>query len=92
MRVFLEIRVGEKRDLWGRGVEFQDVEFRSDFQPLAEFADGDAKQRGNGGIVPWVDQIHRARQSLTVGQRLDGLAVFSGGHGFKGKLRASRNL
>jgi len=45
-----------------------------------EFGDGDTQQGRNTRLVPRIDQIHSARETLAIGQRIKGLAVFGGGH------------
>ncbi|MBN8461054.1 MAG: hypothetical protein J0M04_24760 [Verrucomicrobia bacterium] len=80
MRVGLEIRIGKKRDFRRCGVELQQVECGSDIEPFPEFRHGDPERRGNARIVAWIEQIDRARKTLAIGKRFDGLAVFGGGH------------
>jgi hypothetical protein len=61
-------------------MELQQVVFRHDFQPLAKLRHGDSKQRWNGRIFSGIEQIHRTWQALAIRQRVEGLAVFGGGH------------
>jgi hypothetical protein len=75
VRVFFEIRIGEKRDLRRSGVEFEQVELRAVpiSEPFAELGHGDAEQRGDvGRIIAGIEQIDRAGQALAVGQRVEG--------------------
>lgn len=80
VRVLFEIRVSEERDLRRSRVKFQQVELRADFQAFPQLGHGDAQQRWKARVLAGIDEIDRARKPLAVGQRVDSLAVFGGGH------------
>jgi hypothetical protein len=80
VRIFFEIWIGEERDLRRGSVEFQQVEPSTDFQTFPQFCHGDPKQGRDALVIARIDQIHRTRQALAEWQRVEGLAVFDGGH------------
>ncbi len=80
MRVLFKIRIGEERDFWRCGVEFQQVEICADFEAFPEFCDRDPENCGNPRIIARIEEIHRTRQALAERQGIQGLAVFGGGH------------
>ena len=81
VRVFLEIRIGEERDFRRGGVKFKQVEFRADLKAFAKLGRGDAEKRRNARVIAGIDEIHRARKSLAVGQGVDCGAELSGIYG-----------
>lgn len=80
MRVFFEIRIGEEGDLRRRDVELEKIELRADLHAPPQSGRGDAEQCWNAWIIAGVDEIDRAGEPLAVRQRVEGLAVFGGGH------------
>lgn len=61
-------------------MEFQQVELWPDYQTLPQLGHGDAEQRWDARVLAGIDEIDRAGKALAVGQRVDGQAVFVGGH------------
>ena len=72
---------GAEGELGRGGVELEQVEFRPDLQPSAEFRHGDPERRWNARVRAGIEQVERTGEALAVGQRIEGLVVFGGGHG-----------
>lgn len=62
-------------------MEFQQVELQPNPKSFPKFLSGDPEKRGNGWFRSGIDHIDRPWKPLAVGQRFDGLSIFSGGHG-----------